>query len=264
MGNRPRLVDTYFGMITDMGYKIRLSDKGGGFCLVRLEGLDKAVSRSMPPSIYEPTNTSTIKLQHVRDRYLLLTHAICDDLSRPDPRSEFNVRLETVDQLVLEIQVSIKAHKEAGDVGCRIIHCGSGFMYTNIGLFLSSHLKPILRSYGHLLKDTRDVLNTTQDVTVSSRSILLALDITYVYLSGDLNTLACDGGSLFEGELKALIIRCVIFLLDAQYVHAFDEGASCYKLVRGSGMGINCSGDVANVSFLRQREVNGPLTREWT
>ena len=187
---------------------------------------------------------------------------ICTYYGRPDLRARFSLQTPLEDErpLILPILINIKTHKNPGSVVPRIIHGGGSFIFEALGRFVSSQIKPLLRARTHLLKDTDALIKKIQTLDIDDDDMLFTFDIHSFYLSGSHETLAEDVAWFFDGDLALLMKRAVYFILTNQYVAEDPANCQdCYQVVSGSGMGINCSGDVANLVFYKQQELNFAL-----
>ena len=70
---------------------------------------------------------------------------------------------------------------------------------------------------------------------------------------------------VFPSGLRELAERAILFVLDVQYVDYDASDHSCCKTIIGTGMGINCSGDLSNLMYLLKNETGfilNPHVRE--
>eukprot|EP00959_Pyramimonas_sp_CCMP1952_P144313 3021035-Pyramimonas_sp.AAC.1 len=79
---------------------------------------------------------------------------------------------------------------------------------------------------------------------------LVQLDVNEFIMSGDCDSLVDDvGSSLCSGPLQQVLSRALYFLLQHQYIFSSSLPGRLRKVMRGSGMGLARSGEVADVGL---------------
>ena len=128
-------------------------------------------------------------------------------------------------------------------------------MFEGLSRWLASVFREKLEPYVHLVKNSEaaaDIINSTR---IDGDEIFIKLDIKDYYLSGTMDELTASVSRALHGRAHLSLIRDVTqFLVFNQYVrgrrHVSTQDEGAYRVVRGSGMGLVHSGDLADLSFL--------------
>ena len=136
----------------------------------------------------------------------------------------------------------------------RILHAGCEFPFGELGWWLALHLRQHLR-HPHLVRDTGEVIRRLHGVRLEQGDLLLFADVDDFYMSGGFGDLA-DAAAFYESDavMASAVSRSVLFLLDHQLVDLQQQAGCVRKVVKGSGMGMNFSGELSDLAFYHERE----------
>ena len=155
---------------------------------------------------------------------------------------------------------TVKNHKPQGEQSLRNLHKVRDYAFEGLSRWLRSQLAPIVASLPHMVKDSFAFRDAVHGIPLTQSTAMYQLDVKDFFLSGDCWDLAYDVASYFVDfpDLRILVGDVCAFLLEHQYVK-LDRSSNKMdgiqlKVVKGSGMGLLHSGDVANLSFNARAE----------
>ena len=103
-----------------------------------------------------------------------------------------------------------------------------------------------LESIHHLCKDTRDLLAKLSKVPAPCNCYFAKWDVKDFYLSGSHGDLVQAVLPRLDKSLRSFSELTRWLLLNNQFV---QWGSECYRIERGSGMGLTFSGSLADLAF---------------
>ena len=161
---------------------------------------------------------------------------------------------------IAKLQLSIKTHKNEGDVGVRNIHAAPKFAFIGIAAWVQHIFSSILQQRApHLLRDSFDLKEKISQSTPIHDEQFAVVDIKDYYLSGTEKQLVNDAADIVDSSIKPLMQRCLHFLLGNQYVineNCARTYPSMYKVTRGTGMGLVHSGDMCDAILFSKVEAD--------
>ena len=160
-----------------------------------------------------------------------------------------------VSHVFSQLNVTVKTHKKAGAVVFRPIHAAHNSPFRPAMRWLSHCLKPTLKK-DFLLKDTRQLVTLLNNHKFPKDVVFIKFDIKDFFLSGVHEEIVeLSNKNVAESTRKDYISMCR-WILGAQYVALDPTSESAWQVVVGSGMGLTCSPDLSNSTFLQLVEVD--------
>ena len=142
------------------------------------------------------------------------------------------------------LKVTIKDHKNSGEVTTRTIAGASKHMFSGLGAWVSSRLEGVLRKYPFLLFDTTSIRSRIRAVTLHPRNAVAKVDIKDFFHSGSHTAIMEDitamARSWFNETEAYLIIEATYLVISTQFVTSDVTGLT-YQAVVGAGMGLTIS-----------------------
>ena len=252
----PMLVRQALGMLRRSDLAVRLSDKDGCFTIATRQHILQARQAAMPPSKYSIVSTLQVKPHSLQDLYHNITLRIakaCEDSSLVR-RLRIRIPCDEIDDLTSPIIENVKTHKAEGNVSCRVIHSTARFPFNPLGMWAASVMKEQLSKVKHIATSTSDVIKAIKSVDLEPGDMLLKADVAQFYMSGDHHRLAKYTSQFVPSHLRDVMFDAVLFILDNQYVDHEPDLRQVKKVSLGAGMGLNLSGEVADIAFLLERE----------
>ena len=114
----------------------------------------------------------------------------------------------------------------------------------------------------HLLKDSLDLSEQIKTLKISPGSKLVKIDIKDYFMSGDQSELPRLCANHVIDYRQAIFSKVCEWILDHQYVELHGDDRHVYKVIKGSGMGLECPGDVNDLCFYEMAEKNYALDPE--
>ena len=108
----------------------------------------------------------------------------------------------------------------------------------------------------HVITDTMELIEYIKSFDVNANTWMLKADVKDFFLTGSEDELVRSAVSLVELRMKVPLARAVEFLLWSQFVRSIHHPNRLWKTVKGSGMGLPHSGEVADAMLLvRERAI---------
>ncbi len=145
-----------------------------------------------------------------------------------------------------------------------------------MSIWLSHQLKTYLRRIDSLIVDTKDLVQKIRHIPIKRCTVLIKCDVKDFYLSGDHFDLTLAVSNFLEFfkvdcDKKGIIMDCLEFLLDNQFVQKpstpgkdgtpesaedrYHRLCNCWQVLRGTGMGLPHSGEVADAAMFASNEL---------
>ena len=171
-----------------------------------------------------------------------------------------DIRKADVDKFFSKILVTLKSHKDVGDVSLRIIHSGAGYPFSLIQKHIANVLRKRLYSLQHVYKSSHDVVKQIRTLRIAPEDrhnlICCKLDMRDFYMHGQPEQLVSGLFShVYPDCLAKAYTNCLLHILKCQVVNdGFNK--AIHRVVCGSGMGQVVSGDIADLKLSDLCELN--------
>ena len=162
--------------------------------------------------------------------------------------------------LVAKLNLTIKTHKEAGEVVPRAIHSYSACALAPGMRWLSRMLRVKLSHLPHLLIDSDHLIRLLRNFRLPATAKFLRFDVKDFYMTGSHDFLVEHSAAILDVQQRADYRSMCSAILCNQYIQ-FPSQQSTYKVTRGAGMGMICSGDSGCRLLQRGRETFLPFAR---
>ncbi len=248
----PQVVREGFRLLRESRFAAVLTDKDGGYCLVDKEELYSMHLDTMGSDNYTRSRTAVDSLcMDILGEFVLLVRsmpgfsedptwvsAMLSDVSRNSPL-----------KIVSTLQSTVKTHKPPGAVTLRAIHATTGSPLAPAMRFVSHCLRPVVHRIPHLMKDSGQLTNLIDSTPLPASCRFYKVDIKEFFMSGVHGRLVELCAKHVALDLRDSFIKVASFVLSSQYVQVSGCNDVCWKVRKGSGMGVSCAGDLSNVSF---------------
>ena len=238
------------------------TDKDGGFCLV----LKEALKHETELVLNTGSRYSEVFFGHGFERTLLLEFAEAAFSAAEVAPLEDDDKKDFVSSLLQPARVSkaanvfaclkytVKTHKPPGEVGFRALHSSVNTPVLGAMKFIASLLKPQLTALPHLLKRSADVVKQLQHCRVSPSAYLITIDIKDFFMDGNHAQITSACQELVEPSWRSSFLILVKFILDTQYLTSPCFPERMWKVNKGAGMGLQCSGELVDSTFFKTVE----------
>ena len=240
------------------------SDKDAGFVLTEKRMIEPLLVNAMKSEFYTPISAVESRLEEACVEYCSLAKKLGKDLldegfGLPGALCS-GLRLWGHSGLLSRISLTLKSHKEPGNVGPRIIHCSSKNPFMAAHRLIIQILTPKLDCLPFLVKNTEALIRRANSAAISPDTVFYKMDVKDFYMSGAHDVLAEHCASLCSTQNDSHLVRSlVLFILREQYV---SVGKNWWRVRKGAGMGMPCAGHIADAAYVR--EVEEPLLSEIT
>ena len=158
--------------------------------------------------------------------------------------------------------VNIKSHKGRGDVSFRAIHGAQASPLKPGMRLISRWLQPHIDQRPHILKDVFDLVTFLKSTKFDHDVWFLKTDVKDFFMSGGHEELTSLTAGAVESGVRKHYIALTKLILGAQYLECASFPQELWKIVRGSGMGLICSGSISDVAFDRLAEQDWATDKE--
>jgi hypothetical protein len=151
-----------------------------------------------------------------------------------------------------------KIHKTP--VAGRPIAGAHSWITTPISKLLSYALRQLMDPLTHLLRDSKDLVDTCEGMKLGNTDMLVTMDVTALYPSMDhLETIKSLDILTFPSQaMKTWCKDATRFVLKNSFVQ-YDNGT--YRQVSGTAMGTNCAVELANIYVTKFIELSPQMDR---
>ena len=248
----PRLVRYALRWMKRAGMVALANDKLGGFSLILERDLHELETSMLSSEIYEPVPDEILAgdLRNAAKIAARLTKQIAGDdddmltfLRRPLRHPGATI--------IATLQLKVKSHKEPGMVKCRPLHTVPQYQCEALARWMSQQIRAEMnKECSCLYRDSIDVARQVQGTCVPAGTKLAKVDLSDFYLSGTADELIIDTMRLFPSRhpLTRLRHSVLSLLLYYQFIRG-RTSSHTYRVIRGSGMGLIHSGDVADAAY---------------
>jgi hypothetical protein len=158
---------------------------------------------------------------------------------------------------VSTLQITCKTHKSPGKVTFRNIHASAGWRFQGLSMWVAGELRKILtgRSSSHILKDSQDFVERLRTVKLRPNQLMVKVDVKDFFMSGtpsELTKPILESLPTTTGEQRTyntLLSNVLDFLLENQYICSPFSKDKVYQVIKGTGMGLFHSGDLADTAL---------------
>ena len=161
------------------------------------------------------------------------------------------------------LKYTVKTHKPDGQVSFRALHSSVNTPLQGAMKFISFLLKPQLRALPHLLSSSAEVARKLSALRVGPDAHLLKIDIKDFFMDGSQSEIAAACISMVDPAWQSTFRYLIEYILDTQYVVMPCFPDKVYKVRRGAGMGLLCSGELCDSTFYKtvEEQILGNLDR---
>ena len=249
--NTPGIVRLGFTLLKRSPFMVLPSDKDGGFVLL-LRTLAPTMFKDMLNSnSYRPDSISECEVNNIMRKYFKLCRAIEDTTDIPGLKSALtsDARKFGARGLTSMLNVTIKTHKPAGAVVPRAIHSSVKHTFAPAMRWSRRILNERLCTFSHLVRDSADMVQKLDSISVLPNDKFLKVDIRDYFMSGDQEEIANLSSKLVPDSIRSDWRHIVEFILLNQYV-SFQGSSQSWNVHVGSGMELIKSGEISDAAFL--------------
>ena len=166
--------------------------------------------------------------------------------------------------IISKLKLTLKSHKDPGEVSHRALHATPNYMLMGLGLWVQMMCQKRLADveYSHILKDASGFISDIRAIEVGSIDFFVKVDFKDFYMSGEPKQIADDVASREPDMHSRLLLRdAILILLESQFLEAEPVADKLYQVIRGSGMGLVHSGFITDLSLANLAEVNWAASR---
>ena len=259
----------YFGIIhcamdflTHGPFLALKTDKDGGFCLVQKTALaDETRSILQADSRYSEvfTESGFARALLLEFQDVVFSAASFAPISDDEKRSLIGsilqpARVCKASNIFACLKYTVKTHKPDGQVSFRALHSSVNTPLQGAMRFVTFLLKPKLQVLPHLLSSSTEVARKLFSCRVSPNAYLLKIDIKDFFMDGSQSEIATACVSMVEPSWRSSC-RCIVeYILNTQYLTTPCFPGKVYKVQRGAGMGLLCSGELCDSAFYKTVE----------
>lgn len=244
----PFLIKLGFRMVREKGWSVFPSDKDGGYVLVPADSVSSIYRKVLEKSDYTRVYFTESDASALLEEYT--SHCKCIGSKLEDFQLTRALLPTSGHKPIAFLDCTIKTHKPAGLVVPRAIHTSVMHSFTAGMRWIASILKPIVYKNDHVLKNSVHLLRQLEGLEVEPTDRLIKIDIADFFMSGNHRELASLATREVSPVLQQHVQDLLFFILDHQFVAQKGDPERVFKVMKGSGMGLICSGEVSDLAFL--------------
>ena len=162
-----------------------VTDKDGGFCMISKTTLIDLKEGILRQQCYKPQAWHDRLQSEVMDEHAhackRLAHAMKDQSLFPALLHDW---WSCKTSLFSVLQVTIKTHKDPGEVEPRQLHTTPYHPMRPAMRFISWQLNKVLRQQHHIIRDSADFAKKISSITVPSDALIVRFDVRDFYMTG--------------------------------------------------------------------------------
>lgn len=228
-----------------------MTDKDGGFCIVDKNQLWNTMRKTLEGECYSKFSPHSLFGEDLRIEYT----QVCREVS--EITGDKNLLMALLGDMwqkpgneFSDMQATIKTHKCSGKVGIRALHSTPASPFRPAMRWISTTLGSRLKTMKHILKDSGDLLRQLERLRLPASCKFLTADIKEFFMSGQHRELIDFSAAVIEQEAEQIMYRkLATFIVENQVVTLRNQEDIAYKVKRGSGMGVACSGEISDLCF---------------
>lgn len=152
------------------------------------------------------------------------------------------------------LKYTVKTHKAAGEVCFRALHSSVNTPLQGAMKLISHFLKPKLATLSHLCASSAEVAQKLRSCHVDGSAYLLKIDIKDFFMDGSHSQIMSACLAMIDPAWRPCCKPLVEYILNTQYVFSPCLPGKLYKVRRGAGMGLLCSGELVDSTFYKTVE----------
>ena len=234
------------------------NDREPGYTLISKPALTRVHFSFLSSKNYKPISNDAVHPQSWGPSY----ERICKAVAKlEESKSLYNSMMKSATTHgttpLTKLQLTCKTLKS--ELAWRNIHASSGNSFTGLSLWLCKVFSAATATLEHILPTRESFVRWAKNIRLGKNDYMLRIDIKHFYMSGkpeEIAELACE--TLQEGPQRDTYFGAVLWLLTNQYIASnADSNMSYCQVVRGTGMGLQASGPLADAAFFVKAE------RDW-
>ena len=104
--------------------------------------------------------------------------------------------------IVSTLNITVKTHKEEGNVSCRDIQANEFDKMGGLSRWLSCELRKRVKTLDHVLRDSADLVTRLKNVVFPESTLVQTADIEHFFMSGTPKQIQDDIRSFLESEIN--------------------------------------------------------------
>lgn len=241
-------------------YQAIRTDKDGGFVLVAKEVLlpEKLRLLSNSDRYFEVSRPPDFSESVVRG-FVNTVLSNCPHHLQGEDKTEFlssilhSIRGRS-GRAFSKLKCTLKTHKDPGSVSWRGIHSTVKSPFSSAISFVVSCLRPILSSLDHLLKNSEALVKKLGSLPVPEDSHFMKIDVKEFFMEGLHSQFVRYSTEFVDPQWRHFYRSVLQYLLETQFVEVEDLDTRLWKTLKGSGMGLGFSGELADITFFASVE----------
>ena len=149
--------------------------------------------------------------------------------------------------IVSRLGQTVKTHKPQGKVVMRALHSSTSSPLKPLYCFVAGTFRGSLHERKHIVKSSVDFRKCIEQHVLGPTDMLWEIDIADLFMTGDHSHIASIGSNVLEPPWQSPFRALLLFLLKNQFV---TDGFSHARVITGSGMGLEMSGDLCDFFLL--------------
>jgi hypothetical protein len=234
-------------------------DKGTGYVIHTRQQFTDVHLQLLSGCEYQQISSETIAWNTIRRAYVDLCSRVVSAWFAEEFRSSIFIQLKRSLEILnntpyTKLKITCKDHKRP--VQHRNLHSSVNNSFAGLSQFVRYHLAPHIRSKPHIVKNAEQLSNILRGKRIPFGSFLVRIDMKSFFLSGTADQLSSLCSRVEPNTSNGRTFRdVVLFLLYHQYIRSDCAPGCTYQVVKGTGMGLRHSSEVANYSLYQLVEL---------
>ena len=159
-----------------------------------------------------------------------------------------------------KLLVTAKTHKPRA--AFRNVHAGGATVFSGLSIFLGQQLQQILDRLPHILPSCEAFASWAASIRVEEGEYMLRFDIKHFFMSGTADDMSTGAAMIFPSCKRRVYRDVLMWLLGSQYIQSDYLPGRVWCVTKGTGMGQQASGPVADAAYYTRCEADFAVNDE--
>ena len=237
-------------------------DKEIGFCLVDLDEFVANQLCILQSSWYQETSLQWISVQAWTNCIVPGYLRICRDVCANDSRISMSMLTSSLyfgrERIASCLMHTVKTHKPPGGVVFRPVHASSNHPFTGLMCWINLVTETALLKHKHILRSCDDFIKGLREFKKpDGDTVWVHFDLKDFFMQGDVAFLVRHCSLMVAPAIRPAFRAALKFVLTNQFVRSRLIPGRLWKVMSGTGIGLKCSSNVADLAFLHAVELQG-------
>ena len=229
------------------------NDKEPGYTCMSSETLASIHEQILATNSYVEVSPGEIEERRWKPAYLRLCRniAIAERDKKLGPNLQRSANLRDCNPAA-KLVVSAKTHKCSA--AFRNIHAGGSGSFSGLGIWIGKVFQARVNGLAHCLPSCQSFADWAATIVVEPGDYMIRFDVKHFFMSGSAEQIANLASAIIPRPKRKIYEEALLWLLNSQFIDSPLLPGRLFRVTRGTGMGLQPSGPVADAAFFEKCE----------